>query len=330
VNSPDRSSELQREDSMDEFSLIEVLTTALGAKRGAMEGVGDDGAILKVPADKHLVVSTDTLVEGVHFDDQASPGDVGFKALAVSLSDLAAMGARPAWFFLSLTLPSMDESWARRFALGMHEAARGASISIAGGDVTSGPLSITVTVCGLVRPGSALLRSGALPGDVIGISGPTGMAGKALLDLRQGKSPAPACVAALHRPSPRLGFGQALCGLAHSCIDISDGLLADAGHIARASGVGIKIDLERLPNPPELADLDDEARWNLQLGGGDDYELCFTAAPDSWEDVSHAAQATGADAIRIGEVFAGDECICVKPDGDHFRPIRSGYVHGVP
>jgi thiamine-monophosphate kinase len=314
---------------MDEFSLIDVLTTTLGAKRGAMEGVGDDGAILTVPADKHLVVSTDTLVAGVHFDGQASPGDVGFKSLAVSLSDLAAMGARPAWFFLSLTLPSMDESWTRRFALGMDEAARCASISIAGGDVTSGPLSITVTVCGLVRPGLALLRSGAHPGDVIGISGPTGMAGKALLDLRQGKFPAPACVTALHRPSPRLAFGQALCGLASSCIDISDGLLADAGHIARASGVGIKIELDRLPNPPELADLDDEARWNLQLGGGDDYELCFTVAPDRWEDVSHAAQATGVDAIRIGEVVADDGCICVKPDGEHFRPIRSGYVHGV-
>ena len=313
---------------MDEFSLIRLLTTCLRTKSGVIEGLGDDAAILDIPPGKQLVVSTDTLVAGVHFDSAATPADVGYKALAVNLSDLAAMGAQPAWYFMALTLPNMDADWVRSFAHGMAEVAQAGDITLAGGDLTSGPLSISVTVCGLVDPGKALLRSGAQPGDVVGISGPTGLAGRALYDLEHGREPAVACIKALNRPEPRLGFGRALANTAHSCIDVSDGLLADVGHIATASHVGVRIDLERLPVAPELADLDPEDRWNLQLGGGDDYELCFTAPQENWLELERQAGEYGVDAIAIGTVVEGDDCRCLRPDGTIYLPKSAGYNHG--
>lgn len=314
---------------MDEFALIELIADTLDARRGALEGVGDDGAVLDIPRGRQLVVTTDTLVEGVHFAAGTEPVDVGYKALAVNLSDLAAMGAEPAWFFLSLTLPSMDADWVRDFANGMNELAGRAGIRLTGGDLTSGPLNVNLTACGLVPSGLALTRSGAREGDVIGISGPTGLAARAVFEWGRGRVPAPACAAALKRPEPRLAFGIALRGQVHSCIDISDGLLADLGHIADASGVGAKIELERLPVPPELADLPDSDRWDLQLGGGDDYELCFTAAPGAWDAICDQGKTAGVEPIRIGEITAGQDTVCVRPDGGEYRPRRAGYVHGV-
>lgn len=314
---------------MDEFDVIDLIADTFGARRGALEGVGDDGAVLNIPRGRQLVITTDTLVEEVHFAAGTDPGDVGYKALAVNLSDLAAMGAEPAWFFLSLTLPSMDADWVRDFARGMNELAGRAGIRLTGGDLTSGPLNVNVTACGLVPSGQALTRSGAREGDVIGISGPTGLAGRALLEWGRGRVPAPACAAALKRPEPRLAFGVALRGRAHSCIDVSDGLLADLGHIADASGVGAKIELERLPVPAELSDLAESDRWDLQLGGGDDYELCFTAAPDSWGAICEQGKTAGVEPICIGQITAGQGCTCVRPDGREYRPGRAGYVHGV-
>ncbi|HKJ17174.1 MAG TPA: thiamine-phosphate kinase [Xanthomonadales bacterium] len=314
---------------MHEFSLIELLTKTIGAQTGAMEGVGDDAAILPIPINHQLVVSTDTLVEGVHFNFGQAPETVGYKAMAASISDLAAMGASPAWFFLALTLPSMKPEWVEKFASGVGEVAQKAPIKLVGGDVTSGPMNMTLTVCGLVEPGKALLRSGAKPGDIVGISGPVGLAGRALSDQRRGVKPAPACISALYRPELRLGFGQALVGLASSCIDISDGLLADVSHISAASNVGIQLDLETLPCPPELSDLPDDDRWDLQLGSGDDYELCFTAAPERWRDIEKAATKNGVKPAQIGKVIQGSGCQSIRPDGSVFNPGRSGYVHGV-
>lgn len=314
---------------MDEFSLIEELVSALQARRGAAGGVGDDAAILEIPSGKQLVVTTDTLVEGVHFDAATPPSDLGHKSLAVNLSDLAAMGSEPAWYFLALTLPSMDGRWSGEFASGMHALAQRTGIRLAGGDTTSGPLNVTVTACGLVDRSRALTRSGARVGDIIAVSGPTGLAARALGDIAAGRVPAPACEQALRRPEPRIEMGRALVGLARSCIDISDGLLADLRHIAVASGVGARLALDALPVPPELQDLPEEQRWDLQLGGGDDYELCFTAAAGNWDEISEKATALGLEAARIGEVVAGDECVCVRPDGGEYRPGRPGYVHGV-
>lgn len=314
---------------MDEFTLIEQLVSTMGARRGPIEGVGDDAAVLEVPAGRQLVVTTDTLVEGIHFDASAASQDVGYKALAVNLSDLAAMGAEPAWYFLALTVPTMDGGWARGFAEGMHELAQSTGIRLVGGDTTQGPLNITVTACGLVESGMALTRSGAGIGDLIAISGPTGLAGRALRELRDGRIPAPACDRALRRPQPRLAFGRALIGTGSSCIDISDGLLADLGHICDASNAGARVALSSLPVPPELADLPDEARWDLQLGGGDDYELCFTVPPEGWDEITEKAGADGLNATVIGEIVAGTGCRCIRPGGGEYRPHRAGYVHGV-
>lgn len=313
---------------MDEFALIDFLTAELGATRGALGGIGDDAVVLDVPEGKQLVVSTDTLVEGIHFEAGTAPADIGYKSLAVNLSDLAAMGAQPAWYFLSLTLPSMERDWVRGFASGIKGLAEEAGIALVGGDTTSGPLNVTVTVCGLVEPGMAMLRSGARVGDVIGISGPTGLAGCALRDRQSGRAPSPSCAAALDRPIPRLGLGKALSGLVSSCIDISDGLLADLGHISDASCVGARLELASLPISPELADLPDESRWELQLSAGDDYELCFTAAPGNWDEVRARASAVGADATAIGEIVVGDKCVCVMPGGEEFRPGSRGFIHG--
>ena len=313
---------------MDEFSLIDLLASALGAKRGALEGIGDDAAILDVPEGMQLLVSTDTLVEGVHFDSRTSPADLGYKSLAVNLSDLAAMGATPAWYFLALTLPAISEDWIRQFAQGMREMADESGIRLAGGDTTLGPLNITVTVCGLVARGAALTRGGACAGDVIGISGPTGLAGRALDELKAGREPDSACSAALFRPKPRNDFGCALVGLARSCIDVSDGLLADSGHLAEASGLGTRIELSALPIPEALADMSEEARWALQLSAGDDYELCFTVDPDRWGEVLERGTSLGLEPTIIGRVLERPHRVCVRPDGSEFRPPKAGYVHG--
>ncbi|MDX1557043.1 MAG: AIR synthase-related protein, partial [Xanthomonadales bacterium] len=199
----------------------------------------------------------------------------------------------------------------------------------AGGDVTSGPLNINVTVCGTVARGRALTRSGARAGDFIGLSGPTGLAGRALAELKRNRIPAPACAAALRRPRPRLEFGASLAGLANACIDVSDGLLADLGHIAKASDAGARIELERLPVPGELADLADADRWDLQLAGGDDYELCFTAPPEQWGAIEESGRAAGLDVVRIGEIIEGQGCTCIDPEGKVYSPGSTGYVHGV-
>lgn len=313
---------------MDEFALIELIKTTLDAREGAMGGIGDDATILDIPEGEQLVVSTDTMVEGVHFDTSALPEDIGYKALAVNLSDLAAMGARPGWFLLALTHPALDAEWVKSFASGLDEAARPVSIALAGGDTTRGPLSITITACGLVSPGEALLRSGARVGDAIGISGATGLAGLALLELEQGHDPAPSALAALNRPAARVELGRSLVGVASSCIDVSDGLLADLAHIARASAVGMKLKLADLPCPAELAGLRETDRWNLQLGGGDDYELCFTAPQGQWDVIEEKANAIGVPVSRIGEVVEGEGCVCLMPDGQAFEPARAGYNHG--
>lgn len=313
---------------MREFELIDYLAGALGASRGAEEGIGDDGAILNIPPGKQLVIATDTLVEGVHFEAGIDSEDIAYKALAVNLSDLAAMAARPTWYFLALTIPELQRDWMEGFARGLQIAAGDSGIRVAGGDTTRGPLNITITACGLVERGAALTREGAKPGDLIGISGPTGLAAYALAELQGGRAPSEESLCALRRPRPRLAFGQALGGLAHSGIDISDGLLADLGHIASASSVGARIELARLPVPAALSALPEHERWDLQLAGGDDYELCFTAPEKNWEAVAQAARLSGCEAICIGAVNNSGTVEAVGPEGGAYTPDRSGYVHG--
>ena len=327
---------------MAEFDLIERIRVRAMAREGVLLGIGDDAAVLCVPAGHELVVTADTLNAGVHFPLDAAPADIGWKALAVNLSDLASMGARPAWCTLSLSLPADDPAWLDGFLDGFLELADAHAVALVGGDTTRGPLSIAVTAMGWVEAGAALRRDGARPGDDVWVTGTLGDAAAAL--VLGGYVPIPldgvampvveagnaaALRARLARPAPRVAVGRALAGLAHACVDVSDGLLADLGHICRRSGVGAEIELARLPASPALraAYADDELRAALQAAGGDDYELCFSASTAAREAVARALEQAGTTGTRIGRITDGDGVRALAADGSPWRPFRGGYVH---
>ncbi len=249
-------------------------------------GIGDDAALLKVPADQLLAVSVDTLVEGVHFSVNTLPADIGYKSVAVNLSDLAAMGATPAWMTLALTMPKADENWLREFARGFFEIAKSYNVQLVGGDTTHGPLTISVQVNGFVPPRQALCRHNAKPGDKIFVSGALGDAGLGLQVLL-GKRDLPKEAASyvlqrLHRPQPQIKLGLLLRGVATSAIDISDGLLGDLDHILTASHVGAEISTTAIPMSDVLRlHMSHEEALKLALTAGDDYQLCFTVPAES-------------------------------------------------
>src|SRR5210317_2237408 len=254
---------------MKEFQLIRQIQreTAVSSSSSSWEGVklgiGDDAAVLELPAGQHLVAATDTLNAGTHFPDDTAPYDIAYKCLAVNLSDLAAMGATPRWALLSLSLPGADSTWVQSFIAGFKSLATDHGVALVGGDTTSGPLSVSLTALGLIKPGAQLMRSGARPGDLLVVSGSIGGAAR-VLDLLQGGEPV-SDRRLLDRPQPRVRLGQALVGFASACIDISDGLLADLGHVLRASGCGALIHLQKLPHDELLAGLEDRQRWDYQL-----------------------------------------------------------------
>lgn len=259
----------------DEFELIRRFFTTAPAE-GVVLGPGDDAAVLEPTPGRQLVVTTDTLVENRHFPDDLPPEDIGWRSLAANLSDLAAMGARPRWCLLALSLPSADETWLQAFCDGFFRLAGDTGVQLVGGDITRGPLSITVQALGEVAPGQALRRSGARPGDRVCIGGVPGEAAAGLRAWRRGERTGPA-VERFCRPCPQLALGQNLVGQATACIDISDGLLADLGHILRASGeLGACLQAGALPDSDALAGLSQDERRALQCGGGDDYLLLFT------------------------------------------------------
>jgi len=315
-----------------EFDLIRRLqeTICVGDAPYAAQcvlGIGDDAAVFDPPANRQLVVCTDSLVEGVHFPVNTPAAAVGHKALAVNLSDLAAMGAEPAWFFLSLTLPAVEWKWLDAFAQGMARMASEAGVLLSGGDVCTGPLNVCITAVGLVEPGEALTRSGARPGDLVVVSGQPGAAAYALQRLQSGATPAEADRLALEYPAPRLRLGRSLRGLATACIDLSDGLLADLGHVLQASGVGARLDLQKLPCAQSMRAMPEQDRWPLQLSGGDDYELCFTL-PARLEDRLAELSATGEAGLTvIGTVTGQPGLVIRRPDGTVYEPVRSGYEH---
>ncbi len=315
---------------MNEFELIRRYFAA-PAGGDVVVGVGDDAAVLAVPPGMQLVVTTDTLVAGVHFLEHTHPADIGYKALAVNLSDLAAMGAAPAWFTLNLTVPQADAAWLEPFSAGLLQLAREHGIRLVGGDTTRGPLTLTVSAFGLVPAGQALLRAGARPGDGIYV---TGMLGDAAVGLRflLGGLDLPEeyralVLARLNRPVPRVHEGQALRGLASACIDVSDGLLADLGHILEASGQGATIELKRLPVSPAFDAAFAQLGWPGALAGGDDYELCFTV-PAERESALHAASARFAGGLaRIGRIEAEAGLRVLDESGGLFRYETVGYNH---
>jgi thiamine-monophosphate kinase len=316
----------------DEFDLIHRYFAGLTpAGDDVLRGPGDDCALLRPAADRDLAVSIDTLVEDVHFPAATAAGDIGWKALACGLSDLAAAGARPAWCLLSLTCPGVDESWLAAFADGFGALANREGISLAGGDMSRGGLSITVQVAGYVESGTGLTRAGAHRGEGVFVSGWPGRAAAGLARrLASTDEPGDPLVAALNRPEPRIRLGPQLAAAGVSaCIDVSDGLAADLGHILAASGVGAELDAGALPIAPELAaagSADQVRAW--LLGGGDDYELCFTGPDDL--DVDRLATMGGVQVTRIGRTTAADGLELVEPDGGRSSLADlAGYRHFV-
>ncbi len=285
-------------------------------------GIGDDCALLRPPAGQQLAVSTDTLVSGIHFFPDVDPQSLGHKSLAVNLSDLAAMGAQPAWVTLAISLPQAEESWLASFSYGFLQLAQRYQVQLVGGDTTRGPLSITVQVMGFVDPGRILRRDAACVGDAVYVTGSLGGAALALRLLQQpdvGEISAP-LLASLLTPVPRVEFGVAATRYARCGIDISDGLMADLGHIAAASGVGIELQLETLP----LAPLCDHS---LALSGGDDYELCLTVSPGQCQNLETLAKEQGLQLTRIGGVITGAGVRCVDASGQCFDSETGGFDH---
>jgi thiamine-monophosphate kinase len=317
---------------MSEFDLIRRLQEVICVpdaryRPQCVLGIGDDGAVLELPPRQQLVVCTDTLVAGVHFPVDTGPAAIGHKALAVNLSDLAAMGAEPAWFFLALTLPAAEPAWLEPFAQGMARLASAASIYLAGGDVAAGPLNVCITALGLVEKGRVVTRSGAAAGDLVAVSGRPGAAAHALTTLQSGRVPDARELAALDFPQPRLELGLALRGLATACIDLSDGLLADLGHILEASGVGAELELGRLPCAESMARLPEPERWRLQLAGGDDYELCFTLPAARAGELDALQRRCALELTVIGTVTAQAGLVLRAPDGSPYRAERAGFDH---
>ncbi|NUO78130.1 MAG: thiamine-phosphate kinase [Lysobacter sp.] len=312
---------------MAEFDLIARIRQRVAQRDDVALGIGDDAALLRVPAGRELAVAMDTLNAGVHFPDETAPADIGWKALAVNLSDLAAMAAEPAWCTLSLSLPQADADWLDAFLDGFLGLAALHGVALVGGDTTRGPLSVCVTVHGLVAPGQARRRDAARVGDTVWVSGTLGDAAGGLAQWREGKAADPYLRERLDRPTPRLALLPALRH-AHACIDVSDGLLADLGHVCAASGVGVQIDIDALPASAALrANFDADMRRRLQATGGDDYELCFTAPASAREAIEREAAIAGVAVTVIGRVVAGEGVSALVADGSPWMAERKGYDH---
>lgn len=295
---------------MNEFELIRRYFAPLSVNGdGVVLGIGDDAALLAPPPDQDLAITTDTLIAGRHFPSGTAAADIGWKSLAVNLSDLAAMGAQPRWYTLALSLPAVDESWLTGFAQGLSELSSQTSVSLVGGDTTRGPLSINITALGVVPRGQALRRSGARVGDRVFVSGSLGDAALALSRWQAGETSDDEQAAwlrrRLDRPTPRVSLGLALRDIASAAIDLSDGLAADLSHVLVASGVGAKLHAEHLPGSKAFRALSAPAdRLHLQVSGGDDYELCVCVPAKHREAAQARAMALGVDLTDIGEITA--------------------------
>lgn len=294
-------------------------------------GIGDDAAVTIVPEGYDLVSTVDVLVAGVHFHESADARSVGHKALAVNLSDLAAMGATPAWATLGLVIPEVDKSWLERFCAGFFALARQHHVELVGGDTAQGPLTVAVQLSGCVPRGTALQRRGAGPGDRIYVTGRLGDAGLALMHLAGAidltKEQATAARAALDYPRPRVEFGERLRLLASAAIDISDGLAADLGHLVTRSEVGAEVSLAHLPLSNAYQTHFDEIGWEPALSAGDDYELCFTAAPGHRAEIASVAAQLAVAVTDVGAITADRKINFVDRDGHRYAPKTAGYAH---
>ena len=301
-----------------------------------MSGIGDDGAITHVPENMRLITTVDSLVEGCHFTSDTSPYDVGFKAVAVNLSDIAAMGGEPCWATLALTLPQADTKWLSEFSKGLFTLLNKYKVQLIGGDTTRGPLTITIQINGLVPEGKALPRDSARAGDLIYVTGSLGDAGLGLL-VAEGKRHldqrhADYVSEKFLRPVPRIEQGIALRDIATAVIDVSDGLLSDLGHILDASQVGAKIIVDHLPlsdaltHAPKMETLETNS-WDLALSSGEDYELCFTVPANKRSKLEDVMAQFTCPVTCIGEIQIERELQCVLSTGEKIQPARSGYDH---
>ncbi len=319
---------------ISEFSLIDRYLAVQQLNRADVAlGIGDDCALLLPPAGQQLVVTLDTLMADVHFFADADPEGIGHKALAVNLSDLASMGATPAWATLALTLPKADEDWLARFCRGLFALADRYDVQLVGGDTTHGPTTvITIQAHGFVPPGQALRRDGAKPGDGIYVTGTPGDAGLALA-AAFGKTSVPIghhdyIQARLERPEPRITEGVTLRGIASAAIDVSDGLAQDLGHILERSRIGARLEVDRLPLSLALtASLDRDAAIMTALASGDDYELCFTVPPKQTSQLETVAADWECRCTRIGAITAEPGLRLIRADGSIFHLERLGYDH---
>lgn len=312
---------------MPEFELIGRIRARAAVRDDVILGIGDDAALLAPHAGQQLVATLDTLVSGVHFPVDTAAADIGWKSLAVNLSDLAAMGAEPAWALLALTLPEDDAAWLDAFLDGFLELAGEHRVALVGGDTTSGPLAISVQLSGFVPPGQALRRSDAKVGQRIWVTGTLGDAAAGLdarLSGASGSAETDWLIERLQRPQPRVQAGIALRGHGGAAIDISDGLLADLGHVCTASGVGADIHAHSLPTSEALAEWPPAQRMALQLGGGDDYELLFTLPAEV--DASSLLP-SGVRATAIGSINAGPALRVLDADAAEMTVRHRGYRH---
>lgn len=320
---------------MNEFEAIGYLQRRLGTPVDAADlplGIGDDAALIATHGAPAMAVCTDTLVAGRHFSADYSAADIGFRALSVNLSDFAAMGVRPQYFQLALTLPNLDAAWLAGFCDGMAALSEPHSLVLAGGDLTGGPLCVSVTLFGATQTHTVLTRTGARVGDRIMVSGQLGGPFLALAARMQGQSADPQCDARLLRPAPRVALGCALAGVANAAIDISDGLVQDLGHICRGSGVAMRVCVDAIPHlAPEDIPLD--LRRQAVLAGGEEYELAFTVPAEHATEVRLLAQRIGVPIADIGEVRAADAAHLepvvqvVDSTGSAVRLEQSGFMH---
>lgn len=312
-----------------EFDLIKEYFTR--PTSSADLGIGDDAALIKVSHQHQLAVSTDMSVVGTHFLPDTAPYDIGWKSLAVNISDMAAMGANPKWATLSIALPEVNPIWLKAFSDGFFACAKCFGVELIGGDTTRGSLNINVAIMGEVPIGKALKRDGAKVGDEIWVSGQLGHAALALAHLQKAlmldKNEQEICLQALHHPIPRVAVGLAIRAFANSCIDISDGLLSDLGHIIKASNTGATLHLENMPCLATIkARIESPNVQQAVLAGGDDYELCFTADPLYHEDILKLAKRLEISLTQIGQIN-GTNKLNVLFNDNHLAVTHLGYEH---
>lgn len=317
-----------------EFDIIKQYFTFSEMREDVLIAGGDDCASIAVAANKQLLVTVDTLISGVHFPHDTLPQDIAYKAVMVNLSDLAAMGAKPAWITLALTLPEIEESWLEKFSQSLRSVLKRYNVSLIGGDTTKGDLSITIQAMGLSGNNGVLRRDQAKPGDLIFVTGDIGAAAiglHAILNKLDDKKLQP-CITQLNRPEARVAFAQDLCQYSNCAIDVSDGLFADLGHILDASGCGAKIFLADIVLSSTLKYYFEQYRnaeidWQMLLSGGDDYELCFTAKKENSDAIKQLAEQHQLKLSCIGKVESSSPLSFFDAENNIVHFSASGFKH---